>query len=135
MPSYDFRCKNCGRRVNLFYKTYADYDEAEHRCSHCGSRELTRLISRVAIGRHTRNYAGLSSQEMLSVMEGGDSREMGELFKQVGETVPGADKEYHEVADRLLGGEKPDSIESDLRAKNDTQIASDRKTQASQSGD
>jgi putative FmdB family regulatory protein len=135
MPSYDFRCKNCGRRVNLFYKTYSDYDEAEHHCPHCGSADLTRLISRVAIGRPGRDYAGMSSQEMLSVMEGGDAREMGELFKQVGETVPGADQEYHEVANRLLSGERPESIESDLRAKNETQVDNDKQTQAGQGSD
>jgi hypothetical protein len=39
------------------------------------------------------------------------------------------------VADRLLSGEKPDSIESDLRASNESQVAQDRKTQADQGGD
>ena len=132
MPSYDYRCNQCGRRLSLFYKSYDAYDAATHTCPHCGSTDLTRLISRVAIAKPGRDYSGMSSQEMLSVMESGDSRAMGELFKQVGESVPGADQEYHEVANRLLSGELPDTIESDLRANSDAQIEQDRKTQADQ---
>ncbi len=135
MPSYDFRCQHCGRRLTLFYKTYNAYDAATHTCPHCGSTDLTRLISRVAVAKPSRNYADMSSDEMLHVMESGSPREMGELFKQVGESVPGGDTEYHQVAERLLSGEKPDSIESDLRASNESQVAQDRKTQADQSGD
>jgi putative FmdB family regulatory protein len=134
MPSYDFRCRNCGRKLTLYYKTYDAYDTATHECPHCGSNDLTRLINRVTIARPGRNYGNMSSDEMLSVMEGGDSREMGELFKQVGETVPGGDKEYHEVADRLLRGELPEAIDSDLRQQSEAQITQDRKTQADQGG-
>jgi hypothetical protein len=55
---------------------------------------------------------------------------MGQLFQQVGATVPGSDKEFHEVTNRLLNGDKPQAIEADLLDKSNQQIASDRKTQA-----
>ena len=51
MPIYEYRCDDCGRKVTLQYKTYAEYDEAVPTCTHCGSTALTRLISRVAIRR------------------------------------------------------------------------------------
>ena len=133
MPSYDYRCNHCGRALTLFYKTYSDYDAATHTCPHCESTDLTRLISRVTIAKPGRNYGNMSSQEMLSVLEGGDSQEMGQLFQQVGESVPGSDKEYHEVTDRLLKGDKPQSIEADLLDKSNQQITKDRKTQAGDS--
>jgi putative FmdB family regulatory protein len=120
MPSYDYRCNQCGRALTLYYKTYADYDAATHTCPHCGSVDLTRLISRVAIARPPRDLANLSSTEMLSVLEGGDSREMGELFRQVGETIPGGmDTQFNDVAKRLLQGDRPEHIEADLRAASD----------------
>ncbi len=130
MPSYDYRCNNCERALTLFYKTYSAYDAATHTCPHCASTDLTRLISRVTIAKPGRNYGNMSSQEMLSVLEGGDSQEMGQLFEQVGAGVPGADSEYHEVTDRLLKGDKPQAIEADLLDKSHQQIAKDRKTQA-----
>lgn len=119
MPTYEYRCKNCGREVTLTYKTYKDYDAATPACTYCDSTDLTRLISRVAIGRPapTHDFANMSSQEMLSVMEGGDSREMGELFRQVGETVPGGmDQQFNDVTERLLGGDKPEHVEADLQS-------------------
>lgn len=121
MPSYDYRCKNCGRGFVLHYRTYKDYDAATHTCPHCASTDLTRLISRVSVARPSRNFSDMKPQEMLSVMEGGDSREMGELFRQVGETVPGGmDPQFNEVTERLLGGDKPEHVESDLRAASET---------------
>jgi putative FmdB family regulatory protein len=103
MPSYEYRCNNCGRPLTFSYRTYKEYDEAERVCPHCGSADLTRLISRVAIAKSSLNYANMSSDQMLSVLEGGDTREIGTLFQQ------------------------PDSIESDLRGRSDKQIAADKK--------
>jgi putative FmdB family regulatory protein len=127
MPSYEYRCNNCGRPLTFSYRTYKEYDEAERVCPHCGSADLTRLISRVAIAKSSLNYANMSSDQMLSVLEGSDTREIGTLFQQVGAAVPASDGEFHEVTNRLLKGEKPDSIESDLRGRSDKQIAADKK--------
>jgi putative FmdB family regulatory protein len=130
MPSYEYRCNHCGRQLMFSYRTYKEYDAAERTCPHCGSADLTRLISRVSIAKPTQKYSNMSSNQMLSVLEGGDTREIGTLFQQVGAAVPSSDGEYHEVTNRLLQGEKPDSIESDLRAKSEQQISQDHKTQA-----
>ena len=47
MPLHEFACKDCGRKsTRLVLKKE---DEASLKCEHCGSGELTRLISRVAI--------------------------------------------------------------------------------------
>jgi putative FmdB family regulatory protein len=115
MPTYEYHCNNCGRDLSLFYKTYKDYDDAVKSCPNCGSIELTRLISRVAFKKPSRDYTQMSSNEMLSVMESGDSRAMGEMFHQIN---PGGEMgaEYGEVTERLLSGEKPESIERDLSA-------------------
>jgi putative FmdB family regulatory protein len=87
MPAYDFRCNACGRASNIFYKTYSAYDAAQaagHVCPHCGSRDMTRLISRVALAKPTVNYANMSSGEMLNVLEGGNTGEVNELMRQTG---------------------------------------------------
>ncbi len=114
MPVYDYRCKHCGRRLQLFYKSYKDYDQATHTCPHCGSTDLTRLISRVAIAKPTKDFANMESNEMLNVLEGGDSREVGEMMRQLGQDEAGLGDTYNEVTNRLLKGESPDKIERDL---------------------
>jgi putative FmdB family regulatory protein len=89
MPVYDYRCNACGRKSAFFYKSYKDYDEANAAgarvCPHCGSSDLVRVISRVTIAKPGRDYANMSSNEMLSVMEGGDSRELGQMMQQLGQ--------------------------------------------------
>ncbi len=118
MPAYDYRCNVCGRKFALFYKSYKDYDAAAaantQTCPNCGSHELTRLISRVAIARPGRDYAKMSSDEMLSVMEGGDSRELGRMMQQMGQDEVVSDPAFSEITERLVKGDDPARIEADL---------------------
>ena len=83
MPQYDFRCEACHHRFSLRFKTYALADAAKRNCPACHSHDVTRLISQVAIPRPNRDYGKLSSKEMLSVLESGDSGQVDEMFQQV----------------------------------------------------
>jgi putative FmdB family regulatory protein len=84
MPSYDYRCNQCGRALTLFYKTYAAYDAAEKTCSNCGSGDLTRVIANVTVQSGEVNYRKMSSGEMLSVLEGGKRGEVETMYRQLG---------------------------------------------------
>ena len=84
MPEYDFRCDACAHRFAARFKTYASYDSAMLHCPECNSGELTRLISQVAIPKANRDYRTMSSQEMLSVLEAGETGQVDEMFRQVG---------------------------------------------------
>jgi len=118
MPVYDYRCNVCGRKAALFYKSYKDYDAASanhaHTCPHCGSHDLIRLISRVAIQKPSHNYSKMSSNEMLSVLEGGDSREVGRMMHEVGQDEAVSDPAFGEITKRLMKGDDPGRIEADL---------------------
>lgn len=118
MPVYEYRCNACGRKAAFFYKTYKEYDAATEGqtqvCPNCGSHDLSRLISRVAIAKPGRDYASMSSDEMLSVMNGGDGRELGEMMHQLGQDEVVSDPAFGEVSQRLLKGENPERIEADL---------------------
>lgn len=87
MHEYAYRCDACGERFVLRYARYADYDAAEKRCLECGSEELTRILmgagGRMAGPAGERDYAALSAQEMLSVLETGDEREAKRLYEAV----------------------------------------------------
>ena len=118
MPVYEYRCNACRRKAALFYKTYRDYDAANagnaHTCPHCGSHDLTRLISRVAIQKPSRDYSNMDSGEMLSVLEGGDSREVGRMMHQLGQDEAVSDPAFGEITERLMKGDDPERIEADL---------------------
>jgi putative FmdB family regulatory protein len=90
MPSYEFRCATCERESTFFYKTYAAYDAAStaadaRTCPHCGSRALVRIFHRITVATpDARDYARMSSGEMLSVLEGSDRGEIDTMMRQVG---------------------------------------------------
>jgi len=46
MPLYEYRCKKCGRRFSLLVGVTAE--KTPIRCPRCGSRQATKLISRIA---------------------------------------------------------------------------------------
>ena len=102
MPQYDYRCKRCQQRFALFYKTYARYEAAAPQCPNCASRELSRLITQVAIPKSGQDYAKMSSGEMLSVLESGDARQVDEMFRQVGGAHPAA---AHQMSKPESGGQ------------------------------
>jgi putative FmdB family regulatory protein len=44
MPTYEFRCKKCGKKLTLRI-TFSEYEAKHFKCSKCGSKQLERLIS------------------------------------------------------------------------------------------
>lgn len=84
MPIYDFRCQDCGQEFSLTYKNLRSYEAATPACPNCQSTALSRVIKRVAIQKPGRDYSRMSSQDMLSVLESGDAKQVGDLYRQVG---------------------------------------------------
>jgi putative FmdB family regulatory protein len=116
MPSYDYRCNDCQERFNLFFKTYADYDTQDKHCPNCQSANVARTIHKINVQSPSRDYRKLSSNEMLSVLETGDSRQVGEMFQQIGAGNPQLGKQYHDATQKLLDGESKDNVEKALKA-------------------
>jgi putative FmdB family regulatory protein len=117
MPSYDFRCKDCDVEFTLAFKSIKAYDEAVPKCPNCQSTALSRVIRRVHVASPSRDYTKMDSNEMLSVFESGDSKQVGKMFEQIGGTSPELGAEYHEVTQRLLKGESMDSVEKSMQQK------------------
>lgn len=119
MPSYDFHCNHCDTDLTLFYRSYKAYDDATPTCPHCDSTDLTRKITGVNVVTSSgdRDYTDMDANEMLSVLESGDSRAVGEMMEQVGGSTPGdkLGENYQNAADKLKGGASMDSVEKDLR--------------------
>ena len=97
MPQYDYRCKRCHQRFAVFYKTYAMYDAAVPKCPNCEGTEVSRLIAHVAIAKPSRDYARMSSNEMLSVLETGDAHQVNAMFEQVGGGHPAVAAPTHQM--------------------------------------
>jgi putative FmdB family regulatory protein len=121
MHQYEFRCKSCRHRFSLSVQSYAEYDALTPTCPNCGSVELSRLIGQVAVQRPNRDYTKLGVNEIVSVFDSGDSRQVGEMFQQFGDQSggsmsPGDALPYHDAASQLLKGETMEKVERDLAA-------------------
>jgi putative FmdB family regulatory protein len=115
MPFYDFQCEACRRRSRLFY-TYAEYDTAVPQCRHCGSSQLKRLISRVALAKsEDARLEAMADDSMLAGLDEEDPRSLGRFMRKMSSEM-GEDlgDEFSEVVDRLESGESPDDIEKSM---------------------
>ena len=45
MPVYEYRCRQCGRRLSVWWRTFSDAETGTARCPHCGAEDVTRRVS------------------------------------------------------------------------------------------
>jgi putative FmdB family regulatory protein len=115
MPTYDYRCPDCGRRASIFQR-YVDYGRVPVACPHCGGRRLERRIGRVRVARSEEarletlsdpgEWGGVDEDDPRSV-----ARMMRRMGSEMGEELP---EEFNDVVDRLEAGESPEEIEKDM---------------------
>ena len=116
MPYYNYRCRDCGRKLTLFFRSYAAYDQAEPSCSHCESVNLVELVGRVAVAKsEDARMDALSDPSALGGLDENDPKSLGRWMRKMGKEM-GEDlgSEFDEVVGRLESGEDPESIEKSM---------------------
>jgi putative FmdB family regulatory protein len=108
MPIYEYRCHGCRRRVSVFFRSFSS--TADPICPQCGSRELTKLVSRVAVMKSEESrLEDLADPSSLGDLDENDPKSIARWARKMGEQM-GEDlgPEYEEMVDRLEAGEMPD---------------------------
>jgi putative FmdB family regulatory protein len=116
MPIYEYSCHDCGRRVSLLWRSYAEAGTRQAICPRCGGAHLTRLVSRVAVLRSEDSQLDeiADSGEMAGLDEN-DPKSLGRFMrKMAGEAGEDLGPEFDEVVGRLEAGEDPESIENSM---------------------
>jgi putative FmdB family regulatory protein len=111
MPTYEFRCLKCKKRFDLMI-AYADYDTVVVTCPHCGSGNVSRLITHVRVTHNSlQRMADLADPANMSQIED-DPRALGRAMREMqGELGEDMGGEFTEVVDRLEKGQSPDEID------------------------
>jgi len=115
MPTYDFKCNNCNQRFDVFL-TFAEYGKKAIKCTHCGSKNVRRRMTRVRIAKSEESRLDSMADEF-SGFEGmeDDPKAMGSMMRkmgrEMGEDLP---PEFDEVVDRLESGQSPEEIEKEV---------------------
>ena len=106
MPLYEYRCRQCKRKVMLYSPTFSQVSPP---CTQCGSDTLQRLFSTFSVRSKTHKdvYEDiLSDSQLTRGMLADDPRALAEWNKRMsqGEEVA---PEYEEMIERMEKGETP----------------------------
>ena len=105
MPIYEYRCNSCGRRSQLFFRSFSAVGEA--RCSHCQSEDVGRIPSRVAMVKSESSYQDfLTDPSNFEGIDYNDPHAVAQWARQIGQAA-GVDvgPEYEEMIAGLEDGE------------------------------
>ena len=107
MPIYEYRCDDCRKRSSVFVRSMSMV--VKPRCEHCGSRTLSRLISRVVVARSGGGSLEDFDESMLADVDEGDPRSMARFARrmrdEMGEEMG---PEFDEAIEQMEAGEFPD---------------------------
>lgn len=119
MPIYEYRCQKCRRRFSIFWRTFSDVDATQVTCKHCGTTNVTRLVSRVRVVRsEDSRMEDMADPSAWGGFDENDPKSMGRFMRkmvnEMGDEAGDLGPEFGEVIDRLEAGQDPDQIEKDI---------------------
>ena len=107
MPIYDYRCSDCKRRSSLYYQTYSAASAATPRCEHCGSANVSRMVSRVfQLKSEDAQLEDLADPSSFGDLDENDPKSVARWARKLGQQM-GEDlgDDWGEMVDRLEAGE------------------------------
>jgi putative FmdB family regulatory protein len=104
MPIYEYRCGSCRRKVSVLTLRVSEPVDAV--CEHCGSRDLTRLMSRFATIRSEESRLDdLADPSSLSGLDENDPKSMARWMRKMGrELGEDAGDDFDEMVDEMEAG-------------------------------
>jgi putative FmdB family regulatory protein len=86
MPIYEYQCGRCKKRVSLLIRSIATPPRPV--CTHCGSRDLTRLFSRFAVVRSEESrFESLADPSKFGDLDENDPKSVARWAKRMGKEL------------------------------------------------
>ena len=101
MPIYEYRCVDCHRKSSFL--TRSVNAELEPVCSHCGGKEMERLISRVSFKVSSSSPGADYYSDPSNI-----GRHVEDSFQKAGMDVPDS---VRETIDKARGGKMPEGLD------------------------
>jgi putative FmdB family regulatory protein len=117
MPVYEYRCKNCRRKVSVLVMGFSGAGDVT--CNFCGGKDLTRLFSTFATVRTDQDIYGdiLDDPVLVNRMMNNDPTAMVEWSRRMGGTEGEKLPEYQEMVERLERGESYESVVPEMQKR------------------
>jgi putative FmdB family regulatory protein len=114
MPTYDFICLDCQQRFEIF-QTYSEYGKKTVTCTHCGSANVRRRMTKVRIAKSEESRLENLIDPHALADAGDDPQALGQMMRKMGnEMKADLPPEFDDVVDRLEAGQSPEDIEAAL---------------------
>ena len=126
MPIYEYTCGSCKRQVSIFFPSFSAAESrtaaGENQCPRCGSRELSRMMSRARAIRPGSSGLGVDDMaEAPDALFGGvdedDPRAVARWARHMKDTMGeelDMGPEFDHALARIESGEDPDKVMEDL---------------------
>ena len=106
MPIYEYGCRDCRKRTSVFVRSIGA--AVEERCEHCGSLQVSRLISRVAVVHSGAGRADEMDERMLADVDENDPRSVARWARRMrNEMGDELGTDFDEAIDQMEAGEMP----------------------------
>ena len=104
MPIYEYRCTACRKKVTVL--TLRVSEAVDPVCEHCGSRDLSRLMSRFALVRSDDSRLdSLADDSSLGGLDENDPKSMARWMRKMGKELgEDAGDDFDEMVDELEAG-------------------------------
>ncbi|HST03385.1 MAG TPA: zinc ribbon domain-containing protein [Chloroflexia bacterium] len=134
MPIYEYRCAGCKRRVNVFFPSFSVAERrteaGEVECPNCGSKYLSRLMSKAYMVRGGGGGEGggefddggdMGDMEgmngMFEGLDDADPRSVARWARRMQDNLGGEmnlGPEFDQALSRIESGEDPDKVMEDM---------------------
>ncbi|HSV06489.1 MAG TPA: zinc ribbon domain-containing protein [Candidatus Binatus sp.] len=104
MPIYEYRCTACRKKVTVL--TLRVSEAVDPVCEHCGSRALTRLMSRFALVRSEESRLdNLGDPGSLGDLDENDPKSVARWMRKMGKELgEDAGEDFDEMVDEMEAG-------------------------------
>src|SRR5262245_58201307 len=104
MPIYEYRCGDCRKKVTVL--TLRASETVDPTCEHCGSKNLTRLMSRFSMVRSDdARLDDLTDPSALGGVDENDPKSMSRWMRKMGQELgEDAGDDFDEMVDDMESG-------------------------------
>ena len=109
MPIYEYHCNSCKKRVSLLIRNINDPSKPV--CSRCGSRDMTRLLSRFAVVKSEESrFERMADPSNFGDLDENDPKSVARWAKRMGKELG---EDVGEDFDEMMEGAMEDEAMSE----------------------